>query len=82
MAMQNNENINVAELVDIQSITIDTTQPVPAKKASYRRQIGNHKLFLYDGTIVRISFMDNGPSLKDRLKQYLLSGQSAELTSA
>ena len=82
MTCELNKTVNTAELVDIQSVKIDTALPVPEKIVSYQNQIRNHKLFLFDDITVRVSFMDGGPSLKERLKQYLLSGQSAELTSA
>ena len=75
-----NAAINIVELVDIRSIEIDTSRPVAEKQASYYAQIGNHRCFRYDDTIVRVSFLDKGPSFQERMKQYLLSGQSAELT--
>lgn len=74
--------VSIDELVDIQDVAIDTALPVDEKMKSYRRQIKNERCFRYDDTIVRVSFLDSGPSLKDRIKQYLLSGQSVELTSA
>ena len=73
--------LNIDELVDIRSISIDTSLPAEEKKRSYYRQIKNPHCFRYADTIVRVSFMDTGPSLQDRLKQYLLSGQSMEITS-
>ena len=72
------ENI---DLIDIQNITIDTTRPVAEKRKSYYRQIVNPECFRCGDITVRVSFMKNGPTLRDRLQQYLLSGQSMELTT-
>ena len=80
--MQNLCFVNIDDLVDIQDVVIDTSLPVNEKRKSYHKQIKNERCFRYDDTIVRVSFLNTGPSLKDRLKQYLLSGQSTELTSA
>ena len=74
--------VNINELVDIKDISIDTSQPVIEKEKSYHRQIKNDRCFRYDDTVVRLSFMDTGPTLQDRIKQYLLSGQSMEIASA
>jgi len=74
--------VNIEELVDIRDIHIDTSLPVSEKVKSYHSQIKNDRCFRYEDTVVRITFLDNGLSLKDRIKQYLLSGQSMELTSA
>ncbi|MDR1704221.1 MAG: hypothetical protein LBS19_06005 [Clostridiales bacterium] len=72
---------NIDELVDIQDITIDPSLPVAEKTLSYYRQIKNPNCFRFGDTVVRVSFLDAGASLQDRIKQYLLSGQSMELTS-
>jgi len=82
MTNQTVQAVNIDELVDIQDVQIDTALPVAEKRKSYLRQIKNDRCFRYEDTIVRISFLDTGPSLTARLKQYLLSGQSVELTSA
>ena len=82
MTHTENQPVNRAELADIRNIKIDTSLPVPNRMQSYRRQIINERLFRYDDTVVRVTFLDTGPSFKDRLMQYLLSGQIAQLTSA
>jgi|GEM_PF-1350447 len=71
--------IDINDLVDIQSIKIDETLPVEEKKKEYRRQIKNPECFRYGDTIVRISYAKSGPSMKDLLQQYLLSGQHMQL---
>ncbi len=72
---------NIDGLVDIRDIVIDTSLPVAEKKKSFYRQIKNPKYFRYDDTVVRVSFMDSGPSLQERIMQYLLSGQSMDIAS-
>ncbi len=76
-----NTTVNIDELADIQDISIDTSLPVSEKKQSYFKQIKNPKCFRFGDTIVHVSFLDSGPSLKDRLVQYLLSGQSLKISS-
>jgi hypothetical protein len=71
----------IEELVDIQDVYIDSSLPVMVKKKSYCDQIKNPHLFRFDDMTVRVSFLSVGPSFQDRIKQYLLSGQSMELTS-
>jgi len=70
---------NIEELVDIQDIVIDTSLPVAEKKKSYYKQIKTPDRFRFGDMVVRVSFLSSGASLQDRLKQYLLSGQGAEL---
>jgi hypothetical protein len=81
MTELNSQNVNKEELVDIRSVVIDTSLPVPEKIKSYHRQIKNHRLFLHEDTVVRVSFAEGGASMKDLLALCLLSGQGAKLTS-
>jgi hypothetical protein len=74
--------INIEELVDIQDIQIDTSLPIADRRKSYQQQIKNDRCYRFEDTVVRVSFLDSGPNLTERMKQYLLSGQGAELTSA
>ena len=74
-------DINIDDLVDIQNIVIDEKLPVSEKKAEYRKQVKNPACFRFGDTIVRISYAQSGPPMKDLLQQYLLSGQHAELTT-
>ena len=67
--------INIDDLVDINTVVIDTSLPVEEKKRQYLEQIKNPYLYRCGDTIVRISHVDTGVSLAERLKQYLLSRQ-------
>jgi len=71
--------INIDDLVDIQNIIIDEALPVSEKKKEYRRQIKTPECFRFEDTIVRVSYAQSGPPMKELLRQYLLSGQHAEL---
>ena len=71
----------IENLVDIQDIHINTSLTVMEKKKSYYQQIKDPHRFRFGDIAVRVSFLDDGPTLPDRIRQYLLSGQGAELTS-
>ena len=81
MTYQPPEDIDINDLVDIRDIKIDTSLPVPDKIESYYRQIKNPNCFRHGDTIVHVSFLETGPSFRDRLKQYLTSGQCMDITS-
>ncbi len=72
---------NINDLVDIQDIVINTSLPVPEKKASYVRQIRNPDCFRFGDIAVRVSYTGTGVSFEDRIKQLLLSGHGMDLTS-
>jgi hypothetical protein len=73
------DGVDISELADIRDVVIDTTLPVEERRKSYLRQIKNPRLYRCGDTVVRVSFADNGPTLKDLLQQYLLSGQGIRL---
>lgn len=71
--------INIDDLVDIQHVVIDETLPISEKKKSYHTQIKTPECFRFDDIVVRISYAEAGPPMKDLLQQYLLSGQHKQL---
>jgi len=71
--------IKIDDLVDINTVVIDTSLPVEEKKRQFIEQIKNPHLYRCGDTIVRISHTNTGVTLADRLKQYLLSGQGLSL---
>ena len=81
--MQNNITYSedIGELVDIRDIKIDTPLPVAEKMKQYYQQIKTPNRFRFGDIAVRVSYMDSGPTLSDRIKQYLLSGQGMELAT-
>jgi hypothetical protein len=69
------ETININDLADISDVKIDPTLPRAEREKSYLRQIRNPRLYRCNDSIVRSSYINTDISLKDRLKQYLLSDQ-------
>ena len=70
------EHINIDDLADIRDVKIDTSLPKEERMISFLKQIKNPYLYRCGETIVRVSFADNGVTLEECLKQYLLSGQN------
>lgn len=66
--------VDISTLADIRDVVIDTSLPLEERKKSYLRQIKNPYLYRHGDTIIHVRFAENGPSLKERLKEYLLSG--------
>jgi hypothetical protein len=75
------QDVDITELVDIRGIKIDDSLQTAEKKKLYYQQIKDPYHFRFGDMTVRVSFMDSGPTLQDRIKQYLLSGQGMELAS-
>jgi len=77
--MHTTTSININELVDIQTVVIDPSLPMPEKKRIYLSQIKNPKLYRCGDIVVRVAHVNTDMTLADRLKQYLLSKQGAAL---
>ena len=75
----NKPHINLDNLVDICTVTINPSLSVQEKKRSYLQQIKTPELFRCGDTIVRISHINTNVTLADRMKQYLLSKQGLSL---
>lgn len=59
-------------LVDISTVTIDTTLPAYERLASYLAQIQNPYCFKCGAMKVKVNFAHNGRELKDKLKDYFV----------
>ena len=70
---------SIGNLVDINDIRIDASLPIAEKRKQYLEQIKDPYHFKCGNITVHVGFAGNGISLKDRLQQYLLSGQANEL---
>jgi hypothetical protein len=66
-------------LADIRDVVIDPSLPQEERMQSYLKQIKNPYLYRCGDMIVRVSYANNGYTLGDRLKQYLLSGHGINL---
>jgi hypothetical protein len=71
--------VDINDLADIRNVKIDPSLPKAERQKSYLRQIKNPYLYRCGDMVVRVSFSNNGATLEDRLKQYLLSGQGIAL---
>ncbi|MDR1246368.1 MAG: hypothetical protein LBK57_04995 [Clostridiales Family XIII bacterium] len=70
---------DINSLADIRDVVIDMSLPPEERRKSYLRQIKNPRLYRCGDTVVRVSFADNGSTLKDKLRQYLLSDRGIRL---
>ena len=61
------------ELVDIQSVRIDTALPPAERVQDYIAKIKNPYHFLHGDSAVHITFAPDGPDLKTRLKSYFIA---------
>jgi len=60
-------------LIDLQSVTVNTSLPREARLLDHLEQIKNPYCFKVGKTVVKISFADTEATLEDRLEKYLLS---------
>jgi hypothetical protein len=68
----NNENINDTELVDIRTISVDTSLPKQERITEFIRQIKNPYRFKCGKFTVSVRFAENGPTLEDCLNRLML----------
>ena len=77
MTMQEMKNVDIsmvdpATLIDLHAVLTDETLPHGERRIDFVRQVRNPYCFLVDGTIVKVSFSDDGPALTDRLEALML----------
>ena len=60
------------QLVDLRSVSIDKSLPVPERMISFFQQIKNPYLFKVDDITVKVEF-SSGKSLEDSLLSFLLA---------
>ena len=60
------------QLVDLKSVSIDKTLPVPERMSAFVKQIKNPYLFKVDDITVKVEF-SSGKSLEDSLLSFLLA---------
>ena len=65
--IQSNDN-----LVDIRTVSVDSSLPKEERIAEFVRQIGNPCLFRCGNITIHANYAQNGPSLEECLKQALL----------
>jgi hypothetical protein len=61
------------ELVDIQTVHVDTSLPLTERFQDYIAQIKNPYHFLHGSSVINISFTPDGPDLTTCLKRYFIA---------
>ena len=60
------------QLVDLRSVSIDKSRPVPERMSAFVKQVKNPYLFKVDDITVKVEF-SSGKSLEDSLLAFLLA---------
>ena len=68
----NIEQYEPDQLVDLRSVSIDKSLPVPERMSTFVKQIKNPYLFKVDDITVKVEF-SSGKSLEDSLLSFLLT---------
>ena len=63
------------QLVDLRSVSIDKTLPVPERMSTFVKQIKNPYLFKVDDITVKVEF-SSGKTFEDSLLSFLLAEKS------
>ncbi len=58
-------------LADIRDVHIDTSLPQAERLMDFIKQIGNPYCYRCGKAVVKISFVDNGATLEDKLEHFL-----------
>ena len=66
------EQCDPDQLVDLRSVSIDKSRPVPERMRSFVKQIRNPYLFKVDDITVKVEF-SSGKSFEDSLLSFLLA---------
>ena len=69
------EHCEPAQLVDLKSVSIDKSLPVPERMSAFVKQIKNPYLFKVDDITVKIEF-SSGKRFEDALLSFLLAEKS------
>lgn len=59
------QEINENELVELKSVDVDKTLPIPERVADFIEKIRNPYCFKVDGVVVKLKFTENGGSFQD-----------------
>ena len=67
------KTVDPATLVDMQTVTVNTSLPREERILDYISQIINPYCFKFGNTVVKIGHTDTEFTMEDRLEKYLLS---------
>jgi len=63
--------VDIDTLIDLRDIVIDTKLPVEQKLASFAKQTNNIFVHRIDDYVVKVRFQKEGPSIDDKMEEYL-----------
>jgi len=66
------ENYKKTELVDINDVKIDSSQPIAERMKNYLLHIKNPYFFMCDEVPVILTFSDSKKALSDKLKEHFI----------
>ena len=72
MRQQNIKEVNADDLVDIRTVSVDTSLPPEQRMMDYLEKIKNPYCFRCGDAVVSIHFADKGNSLDSLLKNYFM----------
>lgn len=65
-------DVSIVELVDIDTISVDKSKPKTERTRDFISQIDNPYLFRVRNIGVKVSFKSTGPTLQEKLEDFLL----------
>lgn len=71
MAAVDVRTVDINTLTDIRDINIDTKLPVEEKLASFAKQTNNIYVHRMGDYVVKVKFQKEGPSIDDKMEEYL-----------
>lgn len=63
--------VDKSGLVDLNSVQIDESQPVPLRVASFVEQIGNPYCFRVGSVAVKVRYQTDGPTFQQNMEDIL-----------
>ncbi len=64
-------NVDIKDLVDVESVTINTKLPVSERKQQFIDQVGNPYIFKCNGIIVKNTYSEDGKSLDELVEKLI-----------
>ena len=64
-------DVDINNLVDLTTVKIDETKPVPERVRSFMDQVKNPFCFKVGNIAVKVEYMDHGPTFQENLEEML-----------
>ena len=71
MASVDVRTVDINTLTDLRDIVIDTKLPVEKKLELFARQTNNVYVHRIEDYVVKVRFLEEGPSIDDKMEEYL-----------